>query len=224
MDLSLVVYCALVGPTAKACQPQQMGMDAKTFLATMTGHLAWPVATLLIAAALMWLLRKHVSKLVERLEELALPGGVKITLRKELDKGREQSETVIIDNIPGIQAQGSNPPEQIVSLAQTFPEAAILESYKRIESELVSIRNRLGIEKRSNLPTVMNELIKRELLDYGAVEFFNTLRRARNSAAHAGAEKVTPSQAMDYAQQVEAMLAVLKPVSEQLQVGAPVFG
>ncbi len=214
-DLLIAAICRVVGPAVKACQPETPGMDWKTFIATMTGHVAWPLSVLVLGLTLLWLLRHHLAGLLERLQELTLPGGFTLKLAQEIEKGRGQSETVAAESPET--ARASQPvPDHLLSLAQSFPEAAILEAFKPIEAELVGLREKLGMEPRSNLPSVMRELSRRRLVQTDSVEFFHTLRNVRNAAAHANHIRVSPVEAVDYAQQTEVMLAVLKSVSAQL--------
>lgn len=80
------------------------GMDWLTFIATMTGHIMWPV----VIIVLLVLVRKHIGALAERIEEFSF-GGAKFVWRKKLEQG-----AIIIDQEPK--------PEVVAPRAQPAPE------------------------------------------------------------------------------------------------------
>jgi hypothetical protein len=151
-------------------------MDWLQFIASVIGHLAWPA----VIIALIIVLRERLGTLADRLQEFSF-GGAKITLEKSLQEG-----ATIIEKIPGAPAiekpmvDGGN---LLQRLASQSPEGAIIMAYIDIERRLRDISVKLG-RKYVNLQSTIQELITRGILDPEASALFQSLKRARNSAAH----------------------------------------
>jgi Domain of unknown function (DUF4145) len=89
---------------------------------------------------------------------------------------------------------------KFLELAESFPEAAIIESFKVIEDLLSAIGTHMKLPRPKNLRAIIDELHRREMIDSATRDLFNTLREARNAAAHAGGNKrITPGEAVEYA-------------------------
>ena len=188
------------------------------FIAAVIGHLAWPV----VVGVLLFTVRKQLAGLAVRLKELSLPGGVKATFEKELEEGRTIAEQ--IEQAPP-QPQLAPPPvdvnvedNKLVRVAIEAPEGAIVLAYIELEKALKDIAQKLGM--RSNITIhshVMKELVQRGLITVDAAKLFETLRRARNSAAHGmGEEALTTAEAVEYIRQASLLVQLLRLAEDGL--------
>lgn len=190
-------------------------MDGYQFVAALVGSLAWPA----VVCALLYLLRKQLTRLAERLEELSLPGGMKATFEKELQVGREIVEQIpaqapAVERVP-IEFEEEN---KLHRLAIEAPDGAIVLAYIDLEKALRDIAIKLSMgPKVMNQRSIMEELVKRGLVSRDASRLFDALRGARNSAAHAFGDKpVTSQDAFEYMRQVSSLLALLRAAEAQL--------
>ncbi len=188
-------------------------MDWLQFIASLVGSLAWP----LVVALLLILLRGQLSGLAERLEELTLPGGAKAKFEKQLAKAIVTSEQ--IDWAPDVQhIQPQQAGGESLQLAKAFPEAAVLEAFKEVESLLIKIRSRLPGTSARSLNIVIQRLLDMNYIDENAYELFQNLREARNAAAHARtANGITPGEALEYQYRAGLMKELLQNTLFQLK-------
>ncbi|MEH2592224.1 hypothetical protein [Bradyrhizobium sp. AZCC 1721] len=198
-------------------------MDWKAFIAAIVGSLAWPIVVL----SLLFILRKQLVALAERLQEFSL-GGAKATFEKQLETARKEAEKLppsspSPDEIPDDQRIVPLTDEKkFLRLANEFPEAAITEVYKDIEGILFRIGDILGIQ-RTSADRIMNELYERREVDENARDLFHTLRRARNLSAHGkGDRRVSPGEALDYRDHSGRLMTSLSFVLGKLQAAADI--
>jgi hypothetical protein len=181
-------------------------MDWKQFIASIVSSLtsmAWPI----VIGILLYRSRETIGPLVGRLIELTLPGGVKATFERQLEKAREQAE-----ELPRSKAEiqhGPTPPPPDKDPSTPYkptkpPFAVIIDAYKDVEALLLVIGDELAKReptlKLGRGTRIMEELYRRRLVDENAFELFQTLRKARNTAAHTGSgSQLTDGEAFDYA-------------------------
>lgn len=174
-------------------------MDWKAFIASITGSLAWPV----VVTVLLVLLRNELGGMADRLAKITLPGGAKATFVKALNEVRVEEELVAAESRP-IDRPISIPDERRLELANRFPEAAVMEAYKRVEAVLLASRSRLNLPPRTNLRNVVRELSERAALAKQILPLFESFQQARNASAHAGdASRITPGEAIEYMAQAD---------------------
>jgi hypothetical protein len=190
-------------------------MDWEAFISSLIASLAWPS----VIIVLLIVLREQIVGLAEQLQELSLPGGAKATFQRGLEIAREEAE-----NLPPAPATSHS--ERIVSeaeerrflrLAASAPEMAVAEAYKRIEGVLNKIAPLLDLHNVDNPHLVVNELMKRGLIDTGALALFNTLRQARNVAVHVGPGRITPNETLDYGEHTDKLSGNLHYVLGRLE-------
>jgi hypothetical protein len=171
-------------------------MDWRSFIASLVGSLAWPV----IVGALVYLLRDDLPALIRRIKNASL-AGTKIEFSDALDKLRQEREVSAVEN--SARDVGVEIEPRRLELAQRFPEAAVMESYKSVEALLLEARGLLDLPPRSNLLTVVRRLVERGDLDGETEVLFRTLQVARNAAAHAGNQgtRISPGEAVDFMEQ-----------------------
>jgi hypothetical protein len=164
-------------------------------------------------------LREQIRGLAERLQELSLPGA-KATFAKQLETGRVEADKIPLMKIDQ-QADRLVPPTEerrFLQLAEKFPEAAVLERYKTLEAIIERIGRLLNLGDGVKSSAVLDELLKRKLIEMPTFTLFNTLRQARNVAAHSGGEKrITPGEALDYGEQADKVSGRLWFVVGQLE-------
>jgi hypothetical protein len=171
-------------------------MGLLAFIASIASSLAWPAVVLF----LLFLLRPHLRGLTARLEELTLPGGTKAKFVTQLEAAREQSENIVLAEGEPLPQIGTAGVEQYLELANTSPEAAIMQAYKTLESIAITFQNKIPRRDRNNLARIILDLHRRERLESSWVELFEKIRRLRNLAVHAGAaQPITPGEAIEYA-------------------------
>lgn len=188
-------------------------MNWLQFIASIVSSLAWPT----VVALLLILLRGQLSGLAERLEELTLPGGAKAKFEKQLAKAVSTSEQ--IERSPDIPLiQPSQPNDSSLQLAKNFPEAAVLEAFKEVESLLIEIRRLLPDGPVRSLNVVVQRLLDMNYIDENAYELFQNLREARNAAAHARtANGLAPGEALEYQYRAAIMKEILQLALLQLK-------
>lgn len=181
-------------------------MGWKAFIASLVSSVAWPA----VCAYLLWLMRDQLAQLAERIEEFTLPGGAKAKFVKAIESNKDDTQELAGETTLPIELD-----QERIKLAALSPEAAIIVSFKEIEHLLLQIRDKLGLEARSNLRAVMSQLRQRGLVSEVASSVFERLRYARNEAAHV-AEEISAEEAMDYAEQARLLKNTLQKVLDAL--------
>lgn len=187
-------------------------MDWKQFLASIVGSLAWPVA----AVVVVYVFKDQLRLLIGRIKKVGA-GGWNVELSEKVEEAVDAGKLVQAEK--GIVAPdviGLDP--TLLQLAKSFPEAALIQSFKELEAQILEIRARLpdGRPYR-NLYEVMKVLEKSQLIPASAVALFQRLREARNAAAQGKTEEeLSSSEALDLIRQIKLLQTVLKPALDQL--------
>lgn len=181
-------------------------MDWLTFIATMTGHIMWP----LVIIILLILVRKHIGALAERVEEFSF-GGAKFVWQKTLEQG-----AIIIDHEPKPELKAptaqpipeSNVPpepgtqtgdEKRANIAKGFARrrrlrreyinsssfGRVLSGLDEVDQILFEIADRMGFDPAS-ASSVMYSLLANGNVPPSIGKLYETLRDARNLIAHTG--------------------------------------
>jgi len=183
-------------------------MDWKSFLVAIAGAIAWPA----VVGGLLFVVRKELPGLVKRLNRLEV-AGAKAEFVQALERAKGEAEKLETPNVR--KALTARPDERYLRLANEHPEAAVMDCFREVERRLMEIRTRLAIPDRTNLSGIVRELVARGLLDADAEALFNSLRQARNAAAHATAEhRVTPGEAVDFTYQTWVLTALLDKIQD----------
>ena len=187
-------------------------MDWLQFIAAVVGHLAWPVVLLV----LLFLLRTQIASLAFQLEELTLPGGAKAKFDKQLDQARQESEKVQIERSDAIPDQ-SQSRDRDAELAEKFPEAAVVEAFRKLELKLQVIKLHMPmLPLRTTMVALVQTMLDIQLIDAHEYELYINLREARNAAVHARV-RLTPGEAFEYQQRAAIMSGVLDRVLNSLK-------
>ncbi len=163
------------------------------FLASLVNSLAWP-ATLLVVAVLLRrpFARTLRTAVLRRLK--AGPGGVEL----EWDRALEEAQTELaVEQLPAeaaasVESIGETENDfldEMRQLARISPEAAVMESYRRVEQELrplLEARVPPPSQRRrwSSLRALARQAVKSNALSPREVAVLNDLSALRNAAAH----------------------------------------
>jgi hypothetical protein len=213
-------------------------MDWLQFIATLVGHLAWPI----VVIVLFVILRRHLGSMADRLIELSF-GGAKITLDKKLQEGAEILERVApvehvhVKKLPkGDEAPADkqetpkpeNPPQAVRDAArrlrwrdsapaqgkvlwESTAIGQIISSYERVDEILFGIADILGFDP-AMASSVVTSLLHHNVIDKETAELYKTLREARNLVAH-GRALPDRLEALEYVRQasyLEDMFGIVK--------------
>jgi hypothetical protein len=187
-------------------------MDWKQFLASVIGSLAWPIA----AVAIVYFFRNQIRVLIGHIEEIGA-AGVKLKMAEKVEEAIDAGEVVQAE-------KGLAAPDVVrldpsfLQLVRSFPEAALIQSFKELEALILKIRERMPDDRPfRNLYEVLKALEKLQFIPLSAVVLFQSLREARNAAAHGkGEAEISSSEALDLIQQIKLLQEVLRPVLDQL--------
>jgi hypothetical protein len=175
-------------------------------MASVIGSLAWPSAILISLV----IFRKPIARLIGQIKKVGAAGW-NVELSGQIEDVREQAERV--------EAETKEPPADVVALdpavlqlVQKFPEAAVLQEYKELESVILQIRARLPDNKpHRNLNEVLNYLNNAGMISGSVIGLFNTIRKARTAVAHTD-EKMTAGEAIELIRETRMLIGLLRTV------------
>jgi uncharacterized protein YutE (UPF0331/DUF86 family) len=101
--------------------------------------------------------------------------------------------------------------QRVQYLAQVSPRAAILAAWSELELALHAAARRAGRPEPGSFPQILDVLERQGLFSRETLEVLRDLRTLRNDVAHGRDIDVTFSQAMEYGQLAERLLAALSP-------------
>jgi hypothetical protein len=180
------------------------------FIDNTIGHLAWPIIVLII----IMLVHPHLKALVDRILEFSF-GGASVKFGQYLTKG-----TVIVDEAAkdirfepklGSRRFIPNGPRHIAAGPDDFgipvlpevragqPVHNIFAAFADVEEFLENIGAALKVKARNG--TLMDMLLKKELLSQDCMEVYDNLRLARNAVAHGRAAMPTIAESLEYVRQ-----------------------
>lgn len=170
-------------------------MDTLTFVSTLAQALAWPAA----AIVGLLLLRRPLFGILAALRKLKY-GDLEASFGERVDTAADAAVKALPPTAP---SEVPTLPQEFVSLAETSPRAAILESWLRVGSAAVAALRRKGIplgEPKAEYPPAVVETALRDskLLSQEQIALLQQLRQIRNRAAHS-ALPPAPGEAMQYA-------------------------
>lgn len=145
------------------------------------------------------------------------PGGLNVELSEKVEEALDAGKVVQTE-------KGLIPPDVVgldptlLQLAKAFPEAAVIQSFKELEALILQIRAKMPDDRPArNLYEVLKALEKLQFIPQSVVALFQSLREARNAAAHGkGEEGLSTSEALDLIGQIKLLQEVLRPVLDQL--------
>jgi hypothetical protein len=199
------------------CRAGDPLMDWKQFFASLVGSLAWPLA----AVTIVYVFKDQFRLLIGHIKRIGA-GGVNVELSEKVEEAVVAGEVVQVEK--GLIAPdviGLDP--TLLQLAKSFPEAALIQSFKELEYLILQIRERMPDARPSrNLYEVLKALEKQQFIPQSAIALFQSLREARNAAAHGkGEEALSSSEALDLIRQIKLLQEVLRQALDQLPKKSP---
>lgn len=164
-------------------------MDWLTFISSLVGSVAWPIA----AFAIAFLFRSQIRKLIDRIKRLSM-GDNSVDFGERLDEAEAEAGAVTV--IPEAAAPEENalplPDERTQQLIALSPAAAVLDSWRVIERKTLRMAARIssGVGRsRDGRKMFTFRGAAKILLDGGIVPsniyaLLLDLQQLRNAAAH----------------------------------------
>ena len=187
-------------------------MDWKQFFASLIGSLAWPIAVV----SIVYIFKDRIRFLIGQIRKIGA-GGVNVELSDKVEEALDAGKVVQVEKgLVAPEVIGLDP--TLLQLARSFPEAALIQSFKELEGLILKIRAKIPDDRPyRNLYEVLKALEKMQFIPQSAVALFQSLREARNAAAHgSGEEGLTSSEALDLIRQIKLLQEVLTPALDQL--------
>jgi hypothetical protein len=187
-------------------------MDWMQFLASVVGSVAWPAAAL----AIVYLFKDQLRLLIAHIKKIGA-AGVNVELSEKVEEAVDAGEVVQAEKgLVAPDVVGLDP--TLLQLVKSFPEAALIQSFKELEALILKLRAKMPDDRPArNLYEVLKALEKQQYIPQSAVVLFQSLREARNAAAHGrGEEELSSSEALDLIRQIKLLQEVLAPVLDQL--------
>lgn len=175
--------------TLKIVKPDD-AMDWMTFVSSLVGSIAWPVA----AFAIAFLFRSQIRKLLDRLRKLSV-GDNSMDFSKELEEAEDTAKAIVAESAEALPSAPNALPlpdtrtQQLIALA---PAMAVMDIWKPLERKIVKLAEPLALSRMKNRDgkTVPGARIgARILLDNGVItsatySLVRDLNELRNRAAH----------------------------------------
>lgn len=154
-------------------------MDVLTFISNLVRDLAWPIATLVVLIIAL----RHLPSL-RRFVKAIRYKDVEVTLREEFDGAREVAETVKALIGPETKPEETQT-DKIAQLAQIDPAIALIEIWRKLEAEVVSLIQHNGLMRYTRPVKFVEQLGKLGKLSEEEITLFRRLRVIRNASVHA---------------------------------------
>jgi hypothetical protein len=186
-------------------------MDWKQFFASAIGSVAWPTAIV----AIVYAFKDQLRILIVQIRKIGA-AGVNVELSEKVGEAVDAGEVVEVEKgLVAPDVVGLDP--TLLQLAKSFPEAALIQSFKELESLILKLRAGMPDDRPArNLYEVLKALQKQKYIPLSAVTLFQSLRAARNAAVHGGEGELSSSEALELVRQIKLLQDVLHPVLEEL--------
>lgn len=168
-------------------------MDCLQFIASIVESVAWPIAFCLA----VWFFKRPIADLLPRITDVELWGG-----KATFSKGLQDAEATA-ENIPsaeeGVRPESTTKPDDpYLELAERFPEAAIMDSYKLVEAVFDENRKELGMSESLPPRGIVEILRREEFVSSEVYSLYRQISETRNAAVHSGGRTITAGEAMAY--------------------------
>jgi hypothetical protein len=191
-------------------------MDQLTFIATIIGHLAWPVTVLVILQIVLFRL-PNLAKFIKTIRYKDL----EVTLREEFSEARTIAEGIAVEEKPALLPDAQA--DKIIRLVEIDPSIAIIEIWRRLEQEITELIQHNGLMRFTNPVKFIEQLVKLGKLTDADLLLFRKLREIRNTAVHARArESLSKGEVFEFNNFVELLIEKLDAIKEEPDyVGIP---
>lgn len=188
--------------------------DWQQFIASLIGSLAWPAAVLVLA----WMFRSSLGRLlsgdIKRWK--AGPAGVEVEYWEKAIAEARQELAQDRASTPAEVAAESGPRDfrdEMTELAAISPRSAVMESFRRVELQLRSMLELVGVEQvRPTGARMMAEIaLQRGLITAATVDAIRGMSTLRNLAAHGHDDsEIDQVRALEFIDLAEAVLFALE--------------
>ena len=188
-------------------------MDALTFISNLIRDLAWPVTTLI---ALIFVI-KHAPSLAGFVKAVRFKD-FELTLREEFTEARAEAEQVKLE-AGGVAAQPETReramPDKIKQLVEIDPAIAIIEVWRTLEAEIVSLIQHNAMMRFTTPEKFIQHLVKIGKLTASDWKLYQRLRQIRNTSVHAPHMSPTLAEVVEFSDFVEVLGRRLKEIKSE---------
>lgn len=184
-------------------------MEWLQFISSIIGSLAWPVAVVIF----LFLTRKRLGDLLERLIELHLPGGAKAIFKEALAEGR-----VIIERSAQAIATTSEH-DQRNNKVWTPPadyREIILDNFLDVNEQIILLARERGFEERKGtIHDMVEKFLRSDQIDPTLADLYERLRKARNASLHVGTRELSDQEVDEFVKQANVLLKKVKELRKR---------
>jgi hypothetical protein len=203
-------------------------MDWLEFISSLIGHLAWPIAAVILGT----MFRRQVSSLLTKMKTFKGPGGIEASFSEEAEEVKliaENAETKLQPDLRSLQIK-KEPPEFAEwrqrhreglerAMLGERPSAVVLGAWEKVEALVRDLAEVVGVQipKRygglKNINACIEGLFQHGIITEELADVLHKLYLLRQSAAHNSFEPETKA-AKDYYATASRVVNVL---NEQLE-------
>lgn len=189
--------------------------DWQEFIASLISSLAWPTAVLVLA----WMFRSSLDRLLSGDIKRWKAGAAGVEIEywdRTIAEAREELAQDRALTPSEIGAPDEGPPEfrdEMIELAAISPRSAVMESFRRVELQLLSMLESAGIEQArpTGARTMAETALQRGLVTEATVEAIRGMTTLRNLAAHGHDDsEIDHVRALEFIDLAEAVLFALE--------------
>jgi hypothetical protein len=153
-------------------------MDVYTFIATMTGHLSWPLATLLIVTIILFRLR-WLAKFIKGVKYKDL----ELSIREDFSEARVAAEVLEAEMQPSDVFVPDT--SKVARLMEIDPSIAIIDIWRRLEQNVIRLIQHNGFMRFTTPSRFVEYLTQLGKLSERELVLYRKLRDIRNASVHA---------------------------------------
>jgi hypothetical protein len=179
--------------TAFITARQERVVDWFQFISSIVGSLAWPVAIAIVAL----IFKLPIERLLPRITNFELWGS-KATFSSELQKAEETAEKLpsVVEHARPESA--AKPDDPYFELAERFPEAAVMDSFKMVEAVFHEYAEELGVQQPANNRVILRLLMEEGFVSRDVYNLYGRVSDTRNAAVHADTRVISAGEAIAY--------------------------
>ncbi len=188
-------------------------MDILTFIASITGTLAWPITTLI---ALVVFIKKG-SQIARVIKSIRYKD-FELNLREDFAAAKEivyQIQTEDQSN----KSLSSSSMDELYQLANIDPSLAIFKTWQKLEAKITQLIQHNGLIRFTNPRKFIVRLLELEKITKDEVELFSRLQHIRNNVvhpSHSGKEpKLTIAEVVEYKDFVDTFIERLEAIRQE---------
>jgi len=188
-------------------------MNLYGFIASVIGSLAWP---LLIAWIVLLLLRrsKSLEDLIQKVRKYVKSikmGALELTFQD----AREDAEAVAVERGTPLPDQGPLN-DKLLQLASINPALAVVEIWKDLEAEIISLIQHNGMMRFTRPTHFMRVLAEKKKITRNELALYERLRSIRNEAVHSrDPQPLTVAEISEYRSFVSALIARFQQIKAE---------